>query len=518
MPRVRPDGRYCILLRKSREDIEAEARGQFETLALHEAALTRLAETMGIKISKIYRELVSGDRLDDRPETMQLVQEVMRGEWDGVLANDIQRISRGDMIDQGVIMNAFKYSRTLIITPGKVFDLANDYDQDAVEMNLMMGRVELGWIKRRLIQGKERHTSENGEYLGSIAPFGWEKCVIDRMKTLRPNADHDRLYQMYVDVATWTKTPRQIADELNRAGFRTPRGKYWDAKTVRNIIMNPVNIGYVRWNQHKTVVVFDEDMNRRKVRRKCDEPILAVGLHRGTGRITDELFEEANRQLALHAGTSEHSTKPLRNPLAGVLVCKECGRAMARAIFPGERGSGERAKVDWIVHARSNRHDCNCMGARMADVVALVADALADAARDIEVAVQGDDGRAAEAAQLVARQVQRDMADEERAADNLFRLAERGLITDDEFAARRAKGRERMASLEAQLANAQGRIGTEGSRKAEAVALRSVVAELADYEGRAKEVNELLRSVVSRIEYERDPQTGEIRLGVFLAD
>lgn len=76
MAELKAEGRYAMLLRKSREDAEAEARGRFETLALHETALTNLAKSLGVKISAVYRELVSGDRLDERPETMELLQEV----------------------------------------------------------------------------------------------------------------------------------------------------------------------------------------------------------------------------------------------------------------------------------------------------------------------------------------------------------------------------------------------------------------------------------------------------------
>ena len=50
---------YCMYLRKSRKDLEAEQHGSGETLARHERMLLELANSMNIKISKIYREIVS---------------------------------------------------------------------------------------------------------------------------------------------------------------------------------------------------------------------------------------------------------------------------------------------------------------------------------------------------------------------------------------------------------------------------------------------------------------------------
>ena len=43
---------YCIYLRKSRKDEEAEQRGEGETLARHEKALLKLAKDMNLSIRK----------------------------------------------------------------------------------------------------------------------------------------------------------------------------------------------------------------------------------------------------------------------------------------------------------------------------------------------------------------------------------------------------------------------------------------------------------------------------------
>lgn len=43
---------YCMYLRKSRKDEEAEQRGEGETLARHEKTLLKLAKDMNIPIRK----------------------------------------------------------------------------------------------------------------------------------------------------------------------------------------------------------------------------------------------------------------------------------------------------------------------------------------------------------------------------------------------------------------------------------------------------------------------------------
>lgn len=59
---------YVILLRKSRSDLELEEIEKMETLAKHEQILTELATRMRLNVVEVYREVISGDSLDSRPE------------------------------------------------------------------------------------------------------------------------------------------------------------------------------------------------------------------------------------------------------------------------------------------------------------------------------------------------------------------------------------------------------------------------------------------------------------------
>lgn len=104
----------CIYLRKSRADREAEARGEGETLARHERILLDLAKKRGYNVGAIYKEIVSGETISARPVMQQLLREVESGMWDGVLVVEVERLARGDTIDQGVVARSFQYSNTLI--------------------------------------------------------------------------------------------------------------------------------------------------------------------------------------------------------------------------------------------------------------------------------------------------------------------------------------------------------------------------------------------------------------------
>lgn len=514
-----PNGRYCMLLRKSREDIEAERAGKFETLTYHEQQLNRLANDLSIKVSKVFKELVSGDRLDERPETQELMREVMRGEWDGVLARDIQRISRGDMIDQGTILNAFKYSNTLIITPHRIFDLNDQYDSESIEHDLMYGRRELNMIKGRFIEGKVNKSME-GQYLGSIAPFGWRKVVIDRKKTLEPDENHDLLVKMYEDVATWRRTPSGIANDFNAAGFRTIRGGYWDKKTVANVLKNPTNIGKVRWNQRKTTIEFDDNMQRKRVRRVPDENelVLVDGLHLGKSRVSPELFEQACHQLEIHSGTSEHSNKPLQNPLAGILVCSECGRNMYRTLAPIHTGKHKGQKAERYTHPRANRNDCFQKSSTVTEVISLLVESLKEICNGIEMEIKENVNDKVDVTENRKNEAKKGLFEAKKSIDNLIRLAEKGLITDDEFASRRKDIDDRVVALNKILETKKDIKAHIKAQKGIKLKSEKAIKSLANYTGRAKEINEFLKEFIEKIEYKKDPQTRELNLEIFFRE
>ena len=154
--------RDCIYLRKSRADREAEARGEEETLARHERILLDLAKRRGCHIGAIYREVVSGETISARPVMQRLLQEVESGMWDGVLVVEVERLARGDSIDQGVVARAFQYSDTKIITPTKTYDPNNEFDEEYFEFGLFMSRREYKTISAASMQdGYRLYKREN---------------------------------------------------------------------------------------------------------------------------------------------------------------------------------------------------------------------------------------------------------------------------------------------------------------------------------------------------------------------
>lgn len=319
----------CIYLRKSRADLEAEAQGDMETLARHEKILLDLSRKQNLNVTAIYKEIVSGESISARPVMQQLLQEVEQNKWDGVLAVELERLARGDTIDQGLVAQAFKYSNTLIITPTKTYDPNNEFDEEYFEFGLFMSRREYKTINRRLQQGRLASVKE-GNYIASVAPFGYNKIRLPEKNgfSLEPNENADiikLIFDLYVNKRMGSSA---IATQLNKQGVESPKSNNWVGVTIRDILSNPVYCGKIRWNWRVTKTKIEDGKKVKYRPRDNENALIFDGKHNAI--ISEETFNQAEQIRKSTAITHEAPKRALQNPLAGLIKCGVCGHSMIR--------------------------------------------------------------------------------------------------------------------------------------------------------------------------------------------
>lgn len=151
---------YVKYLRKSRFDRDYAELSVEETLKRHEAILDRIVKDRGYYVAKTYYEVVSGESIAARPEIQKMLEEVSAGIYAGVLVVDVERLARGNGADQAYISQVFQFSSTKIITPTKIYDPSNEFDEEYFEFGLFMSRREYKTINRRLVRGRDSSASE----------------------------------------------------------------------------------------------------------------------------------------------------------------------------------------------------------------------------------------------------------------------------------------------------------------------------------------------------------------------
>jgi site-specific DNA recombinase len=329
---------YAAYLRKSRADLEAEAHGEGDTLLRHEKTLLELARKKNIDLTAIYREIVSGETIAARPQMQQLLQEVEQGKWAGVLVMEVERLARGDTIDQGIVAQAFKYSNTKIITPMKTYNPANEFDEEYFEFGLFMSRREFKTINRRIQRGRIASAKE-GKFLGATAPYGYNRIKLQQDKgySLKINEEQARVirlvYNLYVHGEELPDGKRirlgctRIAKKLDSLGLKPVNQQHWAKTSIQDILKNPAYAGLIRWSYRKQLKqVVDNTVKIKEYRD--DNPILVEGLHEA---IIDEVtWNKAQQIMTGRFNPPLKGDTTLKNPLTGIVHCSKCGSIMTR--------------------------------------------------------------------------------------------------------------------------------------------------------------------------------------------
>ena len=325
-----------IYLRKSRKDMEYGKDEPIEkTLERHETILQEYATSVfGCKIPQknIFKEVVSGDTIADRPEMQKVLDLIEQDNVKAVLCVEIERLARGNSIDQGVIAQKFQLTNTMIITPQKIFDLDDEYDLSYFEEGLHQSRKFLQYTKKILNRGREQ-SSKEGKFVGSITPFGYDKVKLENEKgyKLVKNQDSEivrKLFDIYLYDGLGTT---ETAKKLNALGMHCATGGLWDDNKVRRILQASERYrGHIIWGKRKNVKKF---INGEIVSRKVitDNYINVIGKHESI--ITDEEHEMVKDKLKSMAAKNVNSRSELKNPLADIVKCSFCGHNMTRRAY-----------------------------------------------------------------------------------------------------------------------------------------------------------------------------------------
>lgn len=493
MTTINPSGLYCAYLRKSRKDLELEAIGHGDTLERHARALSDLAAHMGIRIVRTYREVVSGDTIADRPQVKQLLEDVNAGRWDGVLAMDVDRLGRGDSIDQGVIMQSLYYSNTLIITPDKIYDPADEADAEFMEIKLFFARREYKMIKKRMQRGRIASVMD-GCWISPRAPYGYERVRLTDRKgwTLRPVPDKAEIvravFAWYADgMDGQTVGKNNIANRLNDMGLKTDLGNPWTPSAVYCILSSPVYVGMVSWNRRQAAVKI-ENGARVKSRPVSENRILVKGRHEAI--VDRALFDRVQAMLEGHAKRPKNAQSPFANPLSGLVICPICGHAMQL------KGSTRGA----YLYCPTSR--CATASAYVTAVEHAILDTLAEWRDAFQISAhQPQDGPDSAAKDAARRQLtaQRDALTAQMRRH--YELLEQGVYTVDEFKQRRADVQAQVARIDQTIKD----LDAEPAQDPRAALMPQILTVLDAYRDAldAEAKNKLLRSVIDHVVYHK---------------
>ena len=440
----------------------------------------------------------------------QLLSEVEQGLWDGVLVMEVERLARGDTVDQGIVAQTFKFSDTKIITPIKDYDPNNEFDEEYFEFGLFMSRREYKTINRRLQRGRIASVKE-GKYVGSQSPYGYqrEKLVGDKGYTLAPlpaEADIVRLiFQLYTkgeeqeDGSYKRLGVSRIVRRLNDMRIPPRKSTHWSPATIRDILINPVYIGKIRWNWRKdSKKMVDGRVVIARPRSSIDDCVLADGKH--PPLIDDATFALAQEYMAQNPPHPIGERNKVKNPLSGLVVCAKCGKKMVR------RPYNDRNQADTLLCADTA---CDNISSALFYVEERVLQALSDWLAEYRLQWEiaddtSDNASAVNLKEKALRRLDTEYDTLNKQLDNAHDLLEQGVYTTEQFLDRSRKLSERIKKNEADRFTLGADIAADKKREQGRKQIIPKVEKLLDvYDSlpSAKAKNDMLKEVLEKVVY-----------------
>lgn len=392
-----------IYLRKSRKDMDYYKDESIEkTLQRHEKELQDfIISILGKPIPEhnIYREVASGDTIEDRPVMQEVLSIIENDNKKAVVCIEIERLARGNTMDQGIIAQTFLYTNTKIITPFKIYNLDNEDDLSYFEEGLYQARKYLMYTKRILKRGRIRSVKE-GKYIGSVTPYGFNKQKLPNEKgyILIYNEKEKAVVELIADlflnglrttyevkkedtISTIAKTfgthkkeiilcnnitlnnehapnnifntgeiiniiindmrSTNIAHYLNYLKIECRKSKIWTANMIRNILQSEAIYGRLTWDKRKVIKTI---INGKVVKTspKNNNYLSVKGKHQP---ILDEETElKIKEKFKRNSVKTIPDNKELKNPLVGLVTCSECGYNMTRRPYSERKDMNPRKK------------------------------------------------------------------------------------------------------------------------------------------------------------------------------
>lgn len=476
-----------------------------EVLQKHEQMLDEWVETHQaaggpVPEENTFREIGSGETIDDRPAIRELLRRIESPRIKAIMVVEPSRLTRGDLEDIGYLVKILRYTETLVITLQYTYDLTDERDRDLFERELMRGNEYLEYTKKIRMNGRLASVKA-GNFIGQTAPYGFKKVIKQEGKqkchTLEPHPDEApivrRIFEMYASGLGAVR----IADRLNAEHVPAPKGKRWSPDSLPSMLSNVHYLGKVKWNERRTVRTV-EDGEVIKSRPRAEEFLVFDGKHPAI--VDQELWDKVQ---AIKGSIPRHpKARNLTNPLAGLIWC-ECGRALIGRRYNGPDGK-ERCAPRFLC---ADRRQCNNASARMQDVLDEVVKVLQEAIEDFEVRLEAGTDDSAEVHRQMIERLERRLEELRKLEVKQWAEKMKNGMPEHVFKELNGPTVAEIEEIKHALCEAKDAVPEPVDLGEKVVTFKAALEALQDPEAPVKEKNKLLKACIEKITYKREKYT-----------
>ena len=261
--------------------------------------MKKYCEARDWMVYKIYTDSAYSGSNMERPGLQDMIKDCENGKIDMVLVYKLDRLSRSQKDTLYLIEDVFEKNGVGFTSMTENFDTSTPHGKFIIGILSVFAQLEREKIKERTMTGKDALAKEGKWHGGKWVPIGYN--YIGGM--LDPNEYEVMQIKEIADLFIKQTPVRTIEKIMSDKGYKHKYGE-WEAKTIRRVLSNPVNIGMIK--------------HRDKWYKGLHEPILAQETFDAIQKLMGERREQYGAQKA-------HKTL-----LGGIVFCKHCGGRYAR--------------------------------------------------------------------------------------------------------------------------------------------------------------------------------------------
>ena len=321
---------YCRL---SQDDGSLGDSGSIQT---QKALLTQYCQEHHMEIVDCYCDDGWSGTNFDRPAFQRMIGDIEAGRVNTVIVKDLSRFGR-EYAQMGLYIEHYFEEKGV-----RFLSLAENIDSSQGLNNLVLpftNVINSLYARQASEKTKAAHRAraKNGMFLGSRAPYGYQKDPNDRHHLIvDPEAAEvvKEIFRMFADGIGYVRMTKILRERniLNpQAYFNQNNPDYykhsdywrkpfdWHATSVRAILNNPVYLGKLTFGKTKTKGFFD------KRRVPAEESDWIVVEHTHEPLVSQELWDTVHQMMK--ARRRENGSGHVQ-PFAGLVKCAGCGSSL----------------------------------------------------------------------------------------------------------------------------------------------------------------------------------------------
>lgn len=307
-------------------------------------------------VYKVYSDKgISGKSIKARPAMKEMLKDAADKKFDMVITWKINRIAR-NTLELLQIVDLLEKNNIVFKSYTENFETETPSGKFALQMLGAVGELERGQIAQNVKLGCMSRAKE-GRWGGNVV-LGYDlkergnSINKKRRDTILVINDNEaEIIRTIFTLYSQGKGYKAITNYLNKFGYKTKKGNPFGVIAVKNILMNPVYVGKIRYNRL-------QNWSEKRRRNVNPNPILVDGIHEPI--IEQELWDKVQSMLEASKG------RPSRiydgeYPLTGILKCPVCGSGMVIMRTSAKRKDGsKRRNVYYCCGAWKNKGSSVC--------------------------------------------------------------------------------------------------------------------------------------------------------------